>query len=71
MKKQPMSERLADPKYLCKLLRRQRRFNGRVMILMMALGIYILKAEERAIRQELKVDHLQRTLGELRREKGV
>lgn len=66
-----LAEKLANPKYIQKLIRRQKRFNLRVSVFIIAAVAYVIKAEERAAMQELKIDQLSRDLEELKRGKGV
>ena len=62
-----LEELLKDPKYVRKLIRKQNGFNFKVKIL--AIAAIVVKAEERAIRQELKIDRLSAELEAVKRGK--
>lgn len=64
-----LEELLKDPKYVRKLIRKQNGFNFKVKILAVAAIVYVVKAEERAIRQELKIDRLSAELEAVKRGK--
>ena len=62
---------LSNPKYIQKLIRKQKRTSFRVSVLTIAVIALAIKFEERACAQDLKIDRMGRELEELKREKGV
>ena len=66
-----LEKRLSNPKYVQKLIRKQKRTSFRVSVLTIAVIALAIKFEERACAQDLKIDRMGRELEELKREKGV